>query len=210
MIEIQPQSQIQPDVNKNAKILIWISVSCYALTSFFPIVTYWFFFSFDAMIYDFFTEVGLAFFFGGLVCALFAAFSPTKPTRFKTLAFISAALSVLPIVMIFNEIGYFTDLNVGFYTYVGAAVTSLFAGITFKDPEKIQPSVSQPYQPIQQAQPIQQTYIHQPEQEPIPLQQQVPQNTVEENMWFCSNCGVKIEKTAKFCENCGFNLKEQE
>ena len=80
------------------------------------------------------------------------------------------------------------------------------APIPVYQPYPQQPIYQQHQQPQSPIQPSQQIFIQHPEQEPIPLQQQVPLEQEEEDTWFCSNCGVKIKKTAKFCEQCGYEL----
>lgn len=65
--------------------------------------------------------------------------------------------------------------------------------------------------PVQQQAPVQQTPVQQ--QVPVQqasVQQQAPvqqapiaQNTAEEDVWFCTACGTKVDGSANFCYKCG-------
>ena len=189
------QSKIQRDINDRAKVFAWFSIIAYALTMFFPIVTYWFFFSFEAMIYDVLSEMGLVLFFGGAICSVISVVSLKNPTRFKILSLLSAGSSFIVLILIFSDVGYFMDLNVGFYTYAAAAVASLIAAITYKNPQHVQP-ISKPQIPEQ----------------PQVLQENIqsqPSIQLSEEKRFCTNCGNEQNLNDNFCQQCGqkFNFK---
>jgi len=190
--------------NKPAIIILWIGFSCYALTTFLPIVTFTFFFSVNAMIYDVLSELGLALFFGGLISALIGAVSKNNATIFKIGAILAGLLAILPILAIFLVNDYvFFSMSIGFYAYVIGAILCFIAGIMFKSPSKIQRQIIQQQniqQPMQYQPNQPQIFLQYPRENPQPLTQQ-PQT--HEKTIYCPHCREMNTKDAKFCTGCG-------
>ncbi len=204
------QNYSSQNPNKVPSILLWIGFGCYVLTSFLPIVTLTFIFSFDIMIYDALSELGLVLFFGGLISALVGAVSKNNLIIFRVCSILGALLAILPILAILLSIDHvILSMSVGFYTYVIGAILCLVAGIIYKSPRQLQRRFV-PQGQIHQPSPIElQMY---PQSSNQPLQSLQHQENVQiipdEIFFFCSECGEKTRTTENFCKNCGSKIEK--
>ena len=205
-------------LNKNAKIVIWISLACYLSTAVLPIVSIGFIIYYQAMIYEVLSPLGLACFFSSIVSVFIAILTFSNHISFRFFAILATILSILPIIVLIDWASYFVDLNVGFYTYLGGVITSLVAGIIYKNPKSSKRPLVRTILDTQDKQADIATdekvmFLEYPEKNVQTLSFQ-DQNVVEnaqstDGTWFCGNCGQSINKTASFCEHCGFDLSEQ-
>jgi len=193
--------------NRSAKIVIWLAVTCYALTIFLPIITLnLFIFYADAMIFDVLSEAGVVIFFLGLGSAVVAGIFIKNPILFRLAAISSTGLAIFPLYAILDQSGGFVQLNVGFYTYAGGAILSLIAGIIYRHQARLQRRAFQKLQqPIQTAQ---QMYVQYPGQKLQPTYQQHQPTEKPVKTLYCSNCGIKVSEKDEICQECGNDLTE--
>jgi len=198
------QTNSPQNPNKTPVTLLWIGFSCVVLTAFLPVITFTFLFSFDFLIYDVLSELGLVFFFGGLVAALVGAIAKNNSTTFKVCSFLATGLAIFPIISIlsYTESAAFS-MSIGFYTYAIGTILCLVAGIMYKSPIQLKQQSVQTGQ-IHQPLPTQpQVYPRYPQQELQPLEQpQRPEGTM-----FCPYCREINEVDINFCVGCGKELR---
>ncbi|MCG3254533.1 MAG: zinc ribbon domain-containing protein [Candidatus Heimdallarchaeota archaeon] len=205
----------EPVKNRDAEIFMWISIICYVITAFTPVVSYGFIAYFDTTIYGLFTSLEIVLFFGSILFAVLALINVSKPIVFRLCAYLTAALSIWPIIVLFAAFYVFGGLNIGFITYILAAVSSIVAGIVYKSNKK------PPLQTILDTQKNQTSipssdkvvFLEYPEEnvQKLSFQEQKDDTNLqsETDTWFCGNCGQKVKRTTSICEHCGFDLSEQ-